>query len=90
MPRTTRQLSITLPNAMADAVKQRVEAGEYASESEMVRDGLRSLIARDEAVERWLHGQVAQTYDAVSADPTRTRTLAEVRARLALDASSGE
>jgi len=83
-------MSITLPNAMADSIKQRVEAGEYASESEMVREGLRSLLARDHAVERWLNEEVAQAYDSVKADPSRTRSLAEVRARLALRVMDGE
>ena len=32
--RTTKQLSITLPNSMADALKERVASGAYASESE--------------------------------------------------------
>ena len=43
--RTTQQLSITLPNEMADIVKAKVRAGEYASESEVIRDGLRALMA---------------------------------------------
>ena len=49
--RTTQQMSITLPNDMANVVKSKVQAGEYASESEVIRDGLRALIARDRAVE---------------------------------------
>jgi putative addiction module CopG family antidote len=52
--RTTQQLSITLPNDMADVVKSKVRTGEYATESEVVRDGLRALLARDRAVENWL------------------------------------
>ncbi len=32
--RTTQQFSITLPNQMADMVKNKVAKGEYASESE--------------------------------------------------------
>ena len=52
--RTTQQMSITLPNDMANVVKSKVQAGEYASESEVIRDGLRALIARDRAVESWL------------------------------------
>ena len=48
--RTTQQMSITLPNDMANVVKSKVQAGEYASESEVIRDGLRALIARDRAV----------------------------------------
>ena len=71
--RTTRQLSITLPNDMADALRERVRAGEYASESEVIREGLRALFARDHAVEAWLRTEVAAAYDAVVADPTRLR-----------------
>ncbi|SOB74662.1 putative addiction module antidote protein, CC2985 family [Marinobacter sp. LV10R510-11A] len=43
--RTTQQFSITLPNQMADVVKAKVAAGEYATESEVIRDGLRALSA---------------------------------------------
>lgn len=49
--RTTQQLSIKLPNDMAEVVKAKVRAGEYVSESEVIRDGLRTLMARDRAVE---------------------------------------
>ena len=40
--RTTQQFSITLPNEMANVVKAKVQAGEYATESEVIRDGPRS------------------------------------------------
>ena len=80
--RTTRQLSITLPNDMADVVKTKVKTGEYASESEVIRDGLRALLARDRAVESWFHNQVGPAYDALKADPSRAVTADQVRARL--------
>lgn len=81
--RTTQQLSITLPNEMADAVKAKVQAGEYATESEVIRDGLRALLARDRAVEIWLHDQVGPAYDALKADPSRAVTAEQLRARIA-------
>lgn len=80
--RTTQQMSITLPNDMADVVKAKVRTGEYASESEVIRDGLRVLMARDRAVESWLHNQVGTAYDALKADPSRAVTANQVRARL--------
>ena len=80
--RTTQQFSITLPNEMADAVKSMVAAGEYASESEVIRDGLRALMVRDRAVEKWLQQDVAQAYDALKADPASAVTVDHVRARL--------
>ena len=81
--RTTQQLSITLPIDMADVVKTKVKTGEYASESEVIRDGLRALLARDRAVENWLQTQVGPAYDALKADPTRAVGVNQVRARLA-------
>jgi antitoxin ParD1/3/4 len=83
--RTTQQLSITLPNEMADVVKAKVRAGEYATESEVIRDGLRALLARDRAVENWLHHQVGPAYDELKADPSRGVTADQVRARLAAE-----
>lgn len=83
--RTTRQFSITLPNEMADAVKSKVAAGEYATESEVIRDGLRTLMIRDRAVENWLRQEVGTAYDALKADPARAVTADQVRARLATE-----
>ncbi|RUP24896.1 MAG: type II toxin-antitoxin system ParD family antitoxin [Curvibacter sp.] len=83
--RTTQQMSITLPNDMADLVKARVRSGEYASESEVLREGLRALMARDRAVESWLHQQVGQAYDNLKTDPSRALTVDQVRARLAAE-----
>jgi len=78
-------MSITLPKEMADAVKAKVRAGEYASESEVIRDGLRALQARDRAVENWLVGQVGPAFDALKAEPTRAVAIESVRARLAAE-----
>lgn len=83
--RTTQQFSITLPNEMADIVKTKVAAGEYATESEVIRDGLRALLARDRAVENWLRQEVRPAYDALKADPTRAVTVDKLRATLATE-----
>ena len=83
--RTTQQFSITLPKEMADIVKSKVAAGEYASESEVIRDGLRVLLARDRAVENWLRQEVGPAYDALKADPARAVSVDKVRATLAAE-----
>jgi antitoxin ParD1/3/4 len=83
--RTTQQLSITLPTDMAEAIKAKVASGEYATESEVIRDGLRVLMARDRAVDHWLRDQVAPAYDALKADPSRAVSVKQVRARLAAE-----
>jgi putative addiction module CopG family antidote len=81
--RSTQQLSITLPNEMADLVRAKVAAGDYATESEVIRDGLRVLLARDRAVEDWLREKVAPAYDALKANPSRAVSAEHVRATLA-------
>ncbi len=81
--RTTQQLSITLPNEMADAIKSKVRAGEYATESEVIREGLRALLSRDRAIESWLTQKVGVAFDALKADPMRAVTVDQVRERLA-------
>ena len=83
--RSTQQFSITLPNDMAEAVRAKVAAGEYATESEVIRDGLRVLIARDRAVEGWLRGEVVAAYDRLKAEPSRVVSVERVRARLAAE-----
>ena len=81
--RTTQQFSITLPNEMANIIKAKVANGEYATESEVIRDGLRALMARDRAVESWLHQEVGPVFDALKANPERAIPVDQVRARLA-------
>ncbi len=81
--RTTQQFSITLPNEMAETVRAKVTSGEYATESEVLRDGLRVLLARDQAVDAWLQTEVAAAYDAIRKDRSRAVPASKVRARLA-------
>jgi antitoxin ParD1/3/4 len=66
--RNTQPLSITLPHDMIEMVKAKVSSGEYATESEVIRDGLRILQARDAALEKWLHEEVVKSYDECKAD----------------------
>ena len=82
--RTTQQFSITLPTEMAGLVKSKVASGDYATESEVIRDGLRVLMARDRAMERWLQTEVGPAHDALMADPTRALSPTQVRKRLAI------
>ena len=81
--RSTRQLSVTLPNEMAEEVASKVASGEYASESEVIRDGLRALQARDKAVEQWLNNEVGGVYDRMKANPSRARSTSVVKSSLA-------
>ncbi|TPJ64530.1 type II toxin-antitoxin system ParD family antitoxin [Mesorhizobium sp. B2-6-1] len=90
--RSTQPLTITLPLEMAQMVKDKVSSGEYATESEVIRDGLRTLAARDAAIDRWLRGEVAPTMDALEKDPSHVSPLEDVRKRLhsRIDALAGK
>ncbi|MDN5559907.1 MAG: type II toxin-antitoxin system ParD family antitoxin [Ruaniaceae bacterium] len=81
--RTTKQLSITLPNNMADALKERVTSGAYASESEVIRDGLRALFSQEEAIERWLRTEITVAYDELRADRSKAISSKDMRTHLA-------
>ncbi len=69
--RTTQQFSITLPLEMAEAVETKIRSGGYASVSEVVRDGVRALLERDLAVERWLREDVAAGHKEYLTDPSK-------------------
>lgn len=75
--RSTQPLYIKLPVEMAEMVKNKVASGEYATESDVIYDGLRTLAARDDAVEQWLREDVASSYDDLKAHPERTTSLDE-------------
>ena len=68
---------------MAARVKAKVESGEYASESEVIREGLRALQARDRAIEDWLRRDVLPIYDTMKRDAGRGRSADQIRAALA-------
>ena len=80
--RSTQQMSITLPRDMAQRIKDRVETGRYASESEVIRESIRALEEREAAIARWLREEVAPVYDAHKADPSAAAPIADVRKRL--------
>jgi antitoxin ParD1/3/4 len=70
--------TISLPAEHADFIDEKVASGAFASASEVVRAGLRALQERDAAIERWLKEEVAPAYDALQADPSRAKPMADV------------
>ncbi|KAF3890230.1 type II toxin-antitoxin system ParD family antitoxin [Tolypothrix campylonemoides VB511288_2] len=80
--RTTQALTITLPHDMLEMVRAKVTSGEYATESEVIRDGLRTLQARDAAMEKWLREEVVKSYDECEADETLGVPAEQVMARI--------
>jgi antitoxin ParD1/3/4 len=78
---TIEKLSITLPQEMVSAIKSRVEAGSYASTSEVLREAMRLWLRQEEEHEERmavLRSRVQQSL----ADPRPNLTSAEMRDRL--------
>jgi antitoxin ParD1/3/4 len=80
--RTTQQFSITLPNDMADVVERKIASGAYASVSEVLREGVRALIERDAAVERWLRDEVLEGHREYLSDPSKGVPASDVLTRI--------
>jgi antitoxin ParD1/3/4 len=84
--RNTKPLSITVPHEMARMIKEKVTSGQYASESEVIREGLRALLERDAAVERWLRDEVSRRITEVAESPNAVIPIEDVLARVKADA----
>jgi putative addiction module CopG family antidote len=80
--RKTQSLSITLPRQMAQEVKNKVKSGAYATESEVIREGLRALGAQEAALEEWLRTEGVARFDAYHRGRGGGRPAAEVFARV--------
>jgi antitoxin ParD1/3/4 len=72
--RTTQQFSITLPYNMAEVVEGKIKSGAYASVSEVVREGVRALLERDAAIERWLREEVVAGQRGIPGRPIKRRS----------------
>lgn len=64
------RFDITLPDDIARVLDRKVESGAYASPSDVLSDGLRALIDRDDAVERWLRDEVLEGHAEYLRDPS--------------------
>ena len=69
--RTTQQFSITLPLEMVEVVEHKIKSGAYASVSEVMRDGIRALLDRDAALERWLKEEVVAGHKEYLSDHSK-------------------
>ncbi|WP_199099879.1 type II toxin-antitoxin system ParD family antitoxin [Dyella sp. ASV21] len=80
--RKTVPLTITLPHEQLEMVRALVASGGYATDSEVIREGLRLLKAREQATERWLLHQVIPAYKRLKEEPSSAMSVDQVRAAL--------
>ena len=89
-----RKRTFSLPPEQADYIDRKVGTGTYASGSEVVREGLRALQERDEAIERWLREEVVPVAVELDAHPERAipakKVFAQLRARHAARAKAAK
>lgn len=75
------KLSITLPDKLARLVREKVESGMYASNSEVIREALRVFREQEEIKEQkinWLRSELQKSID----DPRPSIDASEVFAKL--------
>ena len=78
---TTEKLSITLPRDMAEMIRGKVQAGAYASNSEVIREALRLLQEQDGLKAQKL-AWMREKIDRALADPRPSLEADEVFDRL--------
>ena len=61
--------TVTLPFETVERLRARVASGGYASESDVVREGLLALDAQDNRLEIWLRTDGVGRYDALRSPP---------------------
>jgi antitoxin ParD1/3/4 len=57
-------VQISVPEEIAERIRAKVASGAYASEGEVIREGLSALEEKD-ALETWLVNEVGPTYDRI-------------------------
>jgi len=77
------QISVTLSDELSALVRARMASGDYASEGDVVREGLEMLADRDRSTEQWLRSEVVAAYEEWEADPTQSLSAAEIISSLA-------
>ena len=75
-------MNITLPPALDRIVRDKVNAGLYASESELVCEALRREFARD-AVHEWVRAQATDGFAQLDAGECEDISREELMGRLA-------
>ena len=75
-------MTITLPAALDQLVRDKVATGLYANESEVVGEALRHEFERD-AVSSWIHEQASAGFAQLDAGEFEDLTRDELIARLA-------
>lgn len=73
-----KKRTFSLSAKQSEFIDRKVASGDYASGSEVVREGIRGLQENDDAIERWLKEEVVPTLKKLDEYPSRARPVDEV------------
>jgi len=83
---TPHAVSVSLPADIVQMLKDKISTGQYASESDVIREGLRALHAQnqaqDQVIENWLRDEVTKSINEVAASPDSVIPVEEVLIRI--------
>jgi antitoxin ParD1/3/4 len=80
---STRRLNLDLPEEVAVRLEARMASGSYASQGDVIRDGLDALDQREVPLEEWMHDEVRQTYARYMRGEVELLSLDVVKAHMA-------
>ena len=69
MPKSQMQITLTDETAI-EFVRGKVRSGQYASESDVIHEGLKALKEESEERERWEREVLLPAHDRLMADPS--------------------
>jgi antitoxin ParD1/3/4 len=76
-------IHVTLSDeAAVEFVRGKVKSGEYASEADVVREGVAALQEEEAELERWLREVAGRRYDSYHANPSSGIPIDDVERRL--------
>ena len=78
----SRDLNITLSDEAVEFVRSKVSSGEYASESEVINEGVAALQDKDTEVECWLRDVGVPIYERMKANPSSAIPIEQVERHL--------
>lgn len=69
MTKPAHRFQVSLPDDLAEVVAGKIRSGAYSSATEVLHEGLRALVDRDVAIERWLRDEVLPGHQEYMRDP---------------------
>ena len=84
-----RELKLTLPPDLAQAVREKVVSGGYTDEMEVIRDGLAAITEDENHLEDWMVEEIRETYAEWEAGTLETVSMEEIRAEIAAERAAG-